>query len=73
MKTYIVFFNSNGKRKFALCLEEKTTIYQMNEKVSKFINNVCERNKYTFTYNNVNEDDFFGTLKNIPILSVADL
>lgn len=45
----------------------------MNETVSKFINNVCERNKYTFTYNNVNEDDFFGILKNIPILSVADL
>ena len=72
MKTYIVFFNKAGKRKLAIELEDKITIYEMSESISKLINGLCSENDYTFSYHNIDKNnDVQGLLKNIPILSVA--
>lgn len=72
MKTYIVFFNKTGKRKLAIELEDKITIYEMSGSISKLINGLCSENDYTFSYHNIDKDnDVQGLLKNIPILSVA--
>lgn len=71
MKTYIVFFNKTGKRKLAIELKDKITIYEMSESVCKLINEVCSENNYTFRYHNIDKNnDIHGLLKNIPILSV---
>lgn len=72
MKTYIVFFNKTGKRKLAIELKDKITVYEMTETVSKLVNGLCTENGYTFSYHNIDKNnDTQGLLKNIPILSVA--
>lgn len=73
MKTYIVFFNKTGKRKLAIELKDKITIYEMSEIVSKLINGICSENDYTFSYHDIDKNnDTQGLLKNIPILSIAN-
>lgn len=72
MKTYIVFFNKIGKRKMAIELKDKITIYEMSESVSKLVYGLSYENGYTFSYHNIDKNnDIYGVLKNIPILSVA--
>ena len=72
MKTYIVFFNKTGKRKLAIELKDKITVYEMTETVSKLVNGLCTENGYTFSYHNIDKNnDTQGLLKNIPILSVV--
>jgi hypothetical protein len=72
MKTYIVFFNKNGKRKLAIELKDKITIYEMTESVSKLVTGLCSENGYTFSYHNIDKNiDIHGLLKNVPILSIA--
>lgn len=72
MKTYIIFFNKIGKRKMAIELKDKITIYEMTENVSKLVDGLCSENGFTFSYHNIDKNiDIQGLLKNIPILSVA--
>ena len=73
MKSYIIFFNKIGKRKLAIELKEKMSIHEMSETVCKLINGLCSENTYTFSYYNIDKNnDTYGLLKNIPILSIAN-
>ena len=67
-KTYLVFFNKMGNRKLALELEEELGVSDIDEKLAKVINCLCERNGYTFSFF---YDDTITEklLKNIPIIT----
>ena len=70
METYIIFHNKNGKRKLAVCLNKRISIFELTEKLTTFINDICETNKYTFSYENIDtKTDYLGRLKNIPIIN----
>ncbi len=69
MKTFIVFYNRNGNKKLAIELNEKMTVNQMSDSLSKLVNGLCERNNFTFSYHNLKADDTL--LKNLPILTIG--
>ena len=49
------------------------SILEMSESVCKLINGLCSDNTYTFSYYNIDKNnDTYGLLKNIPILSIAN-
>ena len=74
METYIIFFNTNGKKKLAVCLNKKSSLYEISGKLAVFIDDVCKTNKYTFSYENVDrKTDYTGILKNIPIINANSL
>lgn len=73
MKTVIIFYNSNGNRKLALILNSDQLLSNMTETTSKFINDVCKRNNYTFGCINLTDEEQSKKLKNIPIIRIDDI
>lgn len=70
MRTFIVCYNRNGNKKIAIKLKEKMEVIRMSNSLSKFVNDLCTQNDYTFTFHNLNDSDIL--LKNIPIISIGD-
>lgn len=74
METYIIFYNKNGNRKFALCLNKKSDIFELSGKLAAFVDDFTKTNDYVFSYANVDrKKDLQGVLKNIPIANANSL
>lgn len=66
VNNYIMFYNLQGNKKLALELSENARVLSdLNEKLTTFINELCELNHYTFSFYN---RSVHGDFKNIPIL-----
>ena len=69
-KHYLMFYNQAGNKKLALELDNEISLSDLSVIVTDFIDKVCEKNKYTFSFYSV---EVHGDFKNIPIIPVKGL
>lgn len=66
-KNYLMFYNLTGNKKLALELDNKMSLSDLSAIVTNFIDEICEKNKYTFSFYSVEVN---GDFKNIPIIPI---
>lgn len=69
-KLYLMFYNLQGNKKLALELDTESSLSDLSAIVTNFINEICEKNKYTFSFYSVKVN---GDFKNIPIIPIKVL
>jgi len=69
-KHYLMFYNMTGNKKLALELDIEMCLSDLSAIVTDFINEVCEKNNYTFSFYSVEVN---GEFKNIPIIPIKVL
>lgn len=69
-KHYLMFHNQAGNKKLALELDNEMSLSDLSVIVTNFINEICEKNKYTFSFYSV---EVKGDFKNIPIIPIKGL
>lgn len=69
-KHYLMFYNLQGNKKLALELDTEMCLSDLSAIVTNFINEICEKNKYTFSFYSVEVN---GDFKNIPIIPIKGL
>lgn len=67
-KNYLMFYNQTGNKKLALELEDVISLSDLPNIVTNFINEICEKNKYTFSFYSIVLN---GEFKNIPIIPIS--
>lgn len=69
-KHYLMFYNLTGNKKLALELDNEMCLSDLSAIATNFINEICEKNKYTFSFYSVEVN---GDFKNIPIIPIKVL
>ena len=69
-KHFLMFYNLAGNKKLALELDSEMCLSDLSDIATNFINEICEKNKYTFSFYSVEVN---GDFKNIPIISIKGL
>lgn len=69
-KHYLMFYNLQGNKKLALELDTEMCLSDLSAIATNFINEICEKNKYTFSFYSVEVN---GDFKNIPIITIKGL
>lgn len=66
-KRFLMFYNLTGNKKLALELDNEMVLSDLSVIVTNFINEICEKNKYTFSFYSVEVN---GDFKNVPIIPI---
>ena len=66
-KHYLMFYNMTGNKKLALELDNEISLSDLSAIATNFIDEICEKNKYTFSFYSVEVN---GDFKNIPIIPI---
>lgn len=69
-KHFLMFYNLTGNKKLALELDNEMYLSELSAIATNFINEICEKNKYTFSFYSV---EVQGDFKNIPIVPIKGL
>lgn len=69
-KHFLMFYNLAGNKKLALELDTEMCLSDLSAIATNFINEICEKNKYTFSFYSVEVN---GDFKNIPIIPIKGL
>lgn len=69
-KHFLMFYNLAGNKKLALELDNEMCLSDLSAIATNFINEICEKNKYTFSFYSVEVNGYF---KNIPIIPIKGL
>lgn len=69
-KHFLMFYNQAGNKKLALELDNEMCLSDLSAIATNFINEICEKNKYTFSFYSVGIN---GDFKNIPIIPIKVL
>ena len=69
-KHYLMFYNLTGNKKLALELDNEMCLSDLSAIATNCRNEICEKNKYTFSFYSVEVN---GNFKNIPIIPIKVL
>lgn len=69
-KHFLMFYNLSGNKKLAIELDNGMCLSDLTVIVTNFINEICEKNKYTFSFYSAEAN---GDFKNIPIIPIRGL